>query len=61
MQEGAASNILREYRAHHRRSNHVLVAFIFALARHTLQLCSGIKLVRRLIDVAAARAAAAVQ
>ncbi len=61
LQEGAAADILRENRAHHRRSNHVLVAFLFALARHALQLCSGVKLVRRLADMTAAGAAAAVQ
>ena len=61
LQEGAPSNILREYRAHHRRSDQVLVALLFALDRYALQLCSGVEFVRRLADMAAAGAAAAVQ
>ena len=60
-QEGAARGVLRKHRPHHRGGDDALVAFVFALDRRALQRRHGVPFMLDLADVAAARAAGAVQ
>ena len=60
-EESAARDILRKHRPHHRRGDDALVTLVFAFNRRALQLRRGVPLVLDLADVAAARAAGAVQ
>ena len=60
-EEGAARGVLRKHRPHHRGGNDALVAFVFTLDRRALQRRRGVPFMLDLADVAAARAAGAVQ